>query len=86
METVSSMSDGFGNWLWDKFEHLFPIPIILRIAVNNGPLLIAGIDGVGWKIRNDLQFSIKFAYDVRFGAMMGVNEGLWRAIHKFRGL
>ncbi|KAK8685135.1 hypothetical protein V6N13_041143 [Hibiscus sabdariffa] len=54
------MGDGLGNWLWDKFQHLLPLPFLLRITENNEPFLTA--------------------------AMVGVNEGLWREIHKFCGL
>ncbi|KAK8677782.1 hypothetical protein V6N13_143305 [Hibiscus sabdariffa] len=80
------MGDGFGNWSLDKFHHLLPLPILLRIAANNGPLLATSKDNVGWNLRTDLQFSIKTAYVVRCGATTGVNEALWKVIHKFRGL
>ncbi|KAK8580180.1 hypothetical protein V6N12_070464 [Hibiscus sabdariffa] len=62
------MGDGFGNWSLDKFHHLLPLPILLRIAANNGPLLATSKDNVGWNLRTDLQFSIKTAYVVRCGA------------------
>ncbi|KAK8542408.1 hypothetical protein V6N12_015005 [Hibiscus sabdariffa] len=86
METVSQMADGFGNWLWDKFQHLLPTTILLRIAASNGPLRSAVSDTVGWKLRQDMQFSVKSAYATRCGATAGVNEKLWSVIHKFRGL
>ncbi|KAK9036976.1 hypothetical protein V6N11_021899 [Hibiscus sabdariffa] len=80
------MSDGFGNWFWDKFSHLLPLPILLHIAANNEPLSATSKDSVGRKLRVDLQLSIKFAYAIRRGAIAGVNEDLWKATHKFRRL
>ncbi|KAK8680925.1 hypothetical protein V6N13_109862 [Hibiscus sabdariffa] len=48
------------------------------MTCNNGSLLVASKDGVGWKLRADLRFSIKSAYAVCCGAMVGVNEDLWK--------
>ncbi|KAK8708274.1 hypothetical protein V6N13_059318 [Hibiscus sabdariffa] len=72
------MGDGFGNWFWDKFQHLLPLHILLWIATNNGSLLVVGMDIVGWKLQPDLPFSVKTAYIVRCGAMVGENEALWK--------
>ncbi|KAK8600934.1 hypothetical protein V6N12_050779 [Hibiscus sabdariffa] len=44
------------------------------------------MDIVGWKLQPDLPFSVKTAYIVRCGAMVGENEALWKVIHKFQGL
>ncbi|KAK8697629.1 hypothetical protein V6N13_113770 [Hibiscus sabdariffa] len=68
LETVAAMADGCGNCLWEKFQHLLPLPILLMIAANNSPLASVKDDAIGWKGTNDLQFSIKLANNVQSGA------------------
>ncbi|KAK8669800.1 hypothetical protein V6N13_104569 [Hibiscus sabdariffa] len=75
-EMVATMGDGYGNWLWEEFQHLLPLPILLQIATNNDPLVSVDDDLIGWKGTNDLYFSIKLVYNVQCGATVAANGTL----------
>ncbi|KAK8590372.1 hypothetical protein V6N13_057265 [Hibiscus sabdariffa] len=45
----SWIADGNGNWLWYKFEHLLPLPILLRIAAAGCPMEGFAADSEYWK-------------------------------------
>ncbi|KAK8614733.1 hypothetical protein V6N13_068528 [Hibiscus sabdariffa] len=83
---VASMVDNSGEWRWSDFQHLLPVQVLLRLAATKAPSPLFPADEIGWGLRSNRQFSIKFAYDVRLGFAGGVAERIWRTIHDFRGL
>ncbi|KAK9002005.1 hypothetical protein V6N11_024698 [Hibiscus sabdariffa] len=80
------MVDNSGEWRWSDFQHLLPVQVLLRLAATKAPSPLFPADEIGWGLRSNRQFSIKFAYDVRLGFAGGVAERIWRTIHDFRGL
>ncbi|KAK9044029.1 hypothetical protein V6N11_072351 [Hibiscus sabdariffa] len=61
------MVDADGDWKWELFRHRFPTQVLLRIAAIQRPKPSFHMDSIGWKLRDDRQFSIRTAYHVRCG-------------------
>ncbi|KAK8698650.1 hypothetical protein V6N13_114761 [Hibiscus sabdariffa] len=72
--SVAAMVDADGDWKWELFRHRFPTQVLLRIAAIQRPKPSFHMDSIGWKLRDDRQFSIRTAYHVRCG-----EESKWLA-------
>ncbi|KAE8673212.1 hypothetical protein F3Y22_tig00111806pilonHSYRG00082 [Hibiscus syriacus] len=57
--TVAHMTDDHGNWRWALFEHLLPLPVLMRLAATMGPKQHFRADSIGWKPSNHRRHSIK---------------------------
>ncbi|KAL4387659.1 hypothetical protein GQ457_09G022010 [Hibiscus cannabinus] len=82
------MVDSEGDWDLSILQDRLPQHILLRLAALHRPQQCFPIDHVGWGLRDDRRFSIKSAYQVRWGRTesLGTTDLTWKAIHRFRGL
>ncbi|KAK8605986.1 hypothetical protein V6N13_102749 [Hibiscus sabdariffa] len=84
--SVAAMVDEGCTWRWALFQHLLPLPVLLRIAATKDPSPLFPDDEVGWGLCSDLRFWVKSAYEVHRGYASGEYERIWTTIHSFRGL
>ncbi|KAK8529857.1 hypothetical protein V6N12_060623 [Hibiscus sabdariffa] len=80
------MVDEGCTWRWALFQHLLPLPVLLRIAATKDPSPLFPDDEVGWGLCSDLRFWVKSAYEVHRGYASGEYERIWTTIHSFRDL
>ncbi|KAK8989363.1 hypothetical protein V6N11_063794 [Hibiscus sabdariffa] len=82
------MVDSAGEWDWRILQGRLPQHILLRLAAVHRPQQSFPIDRVGWGLRDDRRFSIKSAYQVRWGQKdrLDTVDPTWKIIHRFRGM
>ncbi|KAK8476270.1 hypothetical protein V6N11_001685 [Hibiscus sabdariffa] len=69
---------GIGIWVsHDVLEH---------IATIKPPSSVSLSDSLGWLWNGGHDFSVNLGYDVRAHYSSAFGDGLWKIIHKFRGL
>ncbi|KAK8672646.1 hypothetical protein V6N13_111011 [Hibiscus sabdariffa] len=80
------MADDNGNCLWHKFEHLLPLPILLRIATAGCPMEEFSVYSECCKGSVQGVFAVKSTYAIRCGPTVPEDGKLWTTLHKYRGL
>ncbi|KAK8596669.1 hypothetical protein V6N12_065149 [Hibiscus sabdariffa] len=58
------MVDTKGDWKWELIQNRLPDHILLQLAAIQRPKPSFPVDSIGWKLRNDGEFSAKTTYQV----------------------
>ncbi|KAK8696137.1 hypothetical protein V6N13_001274 [Hibiscus sabdariffa] len=56
------MVDTKGDWKWELIQNRLPDHILLQLAAIQRPKPSFPVDSIGWKLRNDGEFSAKTTY------------------------
>ncbi|KAK8979225.1 hypothetical protein V6N11_009433 [Hibiscus sabdariffa] len=72
------MVDSVGEWEWDLLHHCLPPEVLLRLTAIHKPKPSLPVDSIGWKLRDDRQFSVQTTYHVRCGEVMGTVDPMWK--------
>ncbi|KAK9042981.1 hypothetical protein V6N11_071334 [Hibiscus sabdariffa] len=75
-----------GDWNWNLFSCYFSQDVLEHIASIKPHASMSLSDSPGWLWNGGRDFSVKSAYDVRAHSYSSSGDGLWKIIHKFRGL
>ncbi|GMJ11684.1 hypothetical protein like AT4G29090 [Hibiscus trionum] len=62
---LSSMVNEFGELKWDVFQHLLPLPIVMRIAAIIPPCASVPCDCFRWDVSSDKKFLVRSAYRIK---------------------
>ncbi|KAK8627411.1 hypothetical protein V6N13_135023 [Hibiscus sabdariffa] len=72
------MVDSVGDWEWDLLRHRLSPQVLLRLAAIHRPKPSFPMDSIGWKLREDRQFSVQTAYHVRCGEVVCTVDPMWK--------
>ncbi|KAK8712426.1 hypothetical protein V6N13_147666 [Hibiscus sabdariffa] len=79
--SVTYMIDSMGDWVWDILQTGLPVHVLLRLTAIQRPRESFPMDLIGWKLWDDMHFSVKSAYHARCRKVSFTVDPVWKVIH-----